>query len=404
MNPKARELLIILVLLATGLYFSIVGLIAAQPFLGPLSVAVLLAMVLVAPAQRIEKWGISRGWSSFLCVLLTLGFFIGLAFVVSSQVKMIAEDWPKIKEQTKPKLERLQHYISEKTGIAPAEQKQIIKEKVGAGGEDSGESSESEKDGKKNESGGNAPGARAGEPASDSGGGPMSSIGDVLFAFFSFTGTALLTCIYIFFLLLYRRKLKKSILRFVSEDTRDMADHLLRDSVRISTSYLSGRLLLIFILIVFYAIGMTISGVKHAILISILAAVLSLVPYIGNIIGYVLAMAMALFSGGSTGALIGVTVTFGIAQFVESYILEPYIVGHKVELNPLMTILVVVLGGAVWGVVGMIISIPVFGIIKITCDQIRILRPIGYMLGEEDIEAHEKENIVEKKVRKIKKG
>lgn len=400
MNPKAKEFLIILVLLVTGLYFLVVGLVAAKGFLAPLSVAVLLAMVLVGLGDRFEKWGLGRGISAFFCVLVTMAFFVGVAFVVSSQASTIAEDWPQIKKQMKPKLEQLQQFISEKTGIEPTEQKQILKEKVGAGG--TGSSGEQSGGSSEQPSGKSASGTNAGEPSGDSESGGGLQVGSMLLGFFSFVGTALLTCIYIFFLMLYRGKLKKSILKFVSPDRRDQAEELLKASINISRSYLNGRLLLILILIILYGIGLSVSGVKQAILISILAAVLSLIPYIGNIIGFVLAMAMAAFSGGDTMAFVGVIVTFSVAQFVESYILEPYIVGHQVDLNPLMTILVVVLGGAVWGVVGMIISIPVFGIIKIICDQIGILRPVGYLLGEEDTAGYEKENKVEKKIRRLK--
>ncbi|MDQ3395762.1 MAG: AI-2E family transporter, partial [Bacteroidota bacterium] len=80
----------------------------------------------------------------------------------------------------------------------------------------------------------------------------------------------------------------------------------------------------------------------------------------------------------------------------------PYVVGHKVELNPLIIIIVVVLGGAVWGVMGMIISIPVFGILKIVFDHIPVLNPLGYALGEEDISSEDEENIFEKLYKKIK--
>jgi predicted PurR-regulated permease PerM len=147
---------------------------------------------------------------------------------------------------------------------------------------------------------------------------------------------------------------------------------------------------------------LSVSGVKSAILISIIAALLSLIPYIGNIIGFVLAIAMATFTGAGSVAFIGVTITFTIAQFVESYILEPYVVGKKVDLNPLVTILVVVLGGAVWGVTGMIISIPVFGILKIVFDHISVFHPLGYMLGEEDISSLDSDNIFTKAADKIK--
>jgi predicted PurR-regulated permease PerM len=141
-------------------------------------------------------------------------------------------------------------------------------------------------------------------------------------------------------------------------------------------------LILILFLAILYSIGLYFSGVQQAILISALAALLSLLPFIGNVLGYFLALGMALISGaGATGA-IGVTITFSITQFVESYILEPYIVGNKVHINPVFTIIVVVLGGMVWGIIGMFVSIPFLGILKVILDRIPALEPVGFLLGE----------------------
>lgn len=167
------------------------------------------------------------------------------------------------------------------------------------------------------------------------------------------------------------------------DEKRDKTKKVLSDSTQISQSYLTGRLILIIFLAVLYSAGLSISGVKHAILISVLAAVLSLIPYIGNIIGFFLAIIMAFFSGSNLMGALGVAITFAIAQFVESYILEPYIVGDKVNLNPIFTIIVVVLGGAIWGILGMLIAIPALAIIKIVFNHIPVLQPYGYLFGQE---------------------
>lgn len=389
MKPKAREFLIVAVLLVAGLYFSIIGLVDAKPFLAPLSIAVLLAMVLLPLCNQLEKWGIGRGWSSFVSVLVTISFFVGLFFVISMQVKSIADDWPQIKETLEPRIDRLQKWISETTGIEPAEQKEIVAEKIPGSDDESNQSQQGEQS------------KQSGSEGQGSSGGKFS-VGKLLLNFFSFLGTSALTFIYIFFFLLYRRKVKKSVLGFVPDEKCDKASKILNDSVLLSQDYLLGRLLLILILAVLYSIGLFVSGIDHAILISIIAAFLSLVPYIGNIVGFILAMAMAAFSGAQSMAFVGVIITFSVAQFVESYVLEPYIVGHKVKLNPLITILVVVLGEAIWGVTGMIISIPVFGIMKIAFDQIPIFHPLGYALGEEDIEVHEQKSPFDKAGKKIK--
>ena len=126
-----------------------------------------------------------------------------------------------------------------------------------------------------------------------------------------------------------------------------------------------------------------ISGIEHAIIISVLAAILTLLPFIGNVIGFLLALGMALLSGVDTWGVVGVVITFSVAQFVESYILEPYVVGDKLDLSPIMVILVVLLGETIWGLAGLAIAIPLLGIVKVICDHVPVLEPLGYLLGQE---------------------
>ena len=192
-------------------------------------------------------------------------------------------------------------------------------------------------------------------------------------------------------------------MKFIPEENQERGKSIIHESGKVSQNYLLGKLILIVLLAVLYGVGLFLSGIKHAVLISILAAVLSLIPYLGNIIGFFLAMAMALFAGGDSSALLGVIITFGVAQFVESYILEPYIVGDQVNIHPIFTIIAVVMGGAVFGVVGMIIAIPIFGIIKVVCDHVNALHPIGYLLGDQKEAGKDEENFFNKLYKKFKR-
>ena len=155
--------------------------------------------------------------------------------------------------------------------------------------------------------------------------------------------------------------------------------------MKVAKSYLSGKFLLILFLGIFYSVGMLLLGVKYAIFAGIIAAILSLVPYFGNLIGGAISVLFAFVSGGSVFIIFAVIGIFVVAQFIESYLLEPYIVGKQVELNPIVIIIMVILGEAVWGVTGMVISIPLTGILKVVFDAMPTTQPLGYLLGNEDI-------------------
>lgn len=365
MTSKANQLIVISSLLVLGTYFLFFGLTKAHTFLAPITIAVLLSLLMIPFSNKLESWGLTRGWAAFISDLVLMGFFIGLFVVLSAQVQSIAKDWPQMKRDLEPKIEKVQEFIAKHTPYTVEEQNRKIEEKI-PGGDDSTQGEDSQQ-----------------ESSSSQSSGVGSVVGTAIMSFFGFLGSTLLTFVYIFFFLLYRTKFKKSILEFVPEENREKGKTIIQDSSKVSQNYLVGKLLLILFLGLLYAIGLSISGVQHAILISVLAAIFSLIPYLGNMIGFALAISMALFSGGDVSALIGVTVTFSIAQFVESYILEPYIVGDKVDLHPIFTIIAVVLGEAVFGIIGMIIAIPVFGIIKVICDQVEVLRPVGYLLGDQ---------------------
>lgn len=81
--------------------------------------------------------------------------------------------------------------------------------------------------------------------------------------------------------------------------------------------------------------------------------------------------------------IIGVLITYVIVQFIQSYLLEPLVVGAEVNINPLFTILIIIAGETIWGIPGMILAIPVLGIIKIICDHVEPLKPYGFLIGED---------------------
>lgn len=376
MNEKAKRIVFTSTVIVVGLYFLFLGLSKAQGFLAPVVVAVLLALLMVPVSRKLEKWGIKRGWAAFVCDVILIAFFAGLFLVVSLQVRNAADQWPQMKKKIQPKIEQLQDYISRHTNFSKEEQEKKLNKAL-PGGSSSQPSSSSEQE--QQQSGDHSGGGQGSSSGMKS---VAKGVGSAVLAFIGFLGTSLLTFVYIFFFLLYRRQFRKAILNFAPEDKRQKTDDVLGGIGDVAQNYLFGKFILIIFLAVIYGVGLSISGVQQAILISILAAVLSLIPYIGNIIGFVLALALGLFSGGSSGVVLGIVITFAVAQFIESYILEPYIVGERVKLHPVFTIIAVILGEHVWGVVGMVVGIPLLAVVKVISDHVPVLHPLSYALGE----------------------
>lgn len=392
MRQNSYKILIVFTLLTVGLYFLVMSLMGASGFLKPFVLALLIAMVLIPLSRKLEAWGLNRLLSSMSAVLVSLLVIPLVLGLLAVQINKVVEDWPEIKKNLKPQVERVSDFVERSTGLSDKELLSFLDSMspVSAKGFRAVDGEKNKEVDKKENS----------SPKVSSQ--AFGTAGSALLNMFSFMGSFLLVFIYVFFALFYRRKIKLSILRFFDEEKRAEAEKVLSQSVSLSVQYLNGRLILVFFLAIIYAVGLSVFGIRNAILIGIFSAILTFIPYIGNIIGFILAMIMATASGGELWMYLGVMITFSISQFAESYILQPFVVGDKVDLNPLITIIVVVVGGAVWGIMGMIISIPIFGILKIVFDHIPATEPMGYALGNEDVGSDDP-GVFEKLVNKIKR-
>lgn len=280
--------------------------------------------------------------------LVSLGFFA----LISFQVKGFIEDWDKVMETVTPQIERFENYVLNRT-LLQKEQLEEYKEEQNMSNVGGGEG--------------------AGQTA-------WTVVNQAL----GFLADYLLTFIYIFFLLNYRRKFKEFILKLFPAPKKDEVAEVVNKTAKVAQQYLFGKFLLILFLAVLYSIGLGISGVNNFIFISIFAAALSLIPYFGNLIGFGLAMALGMASGGDSGTLIGVGIVFSLVQFIESYVLEPYIVGDQVDIHPFFIIVSVILGNLVWGVMGMILAVPVVGIINVVFRNVDSLKVFGFLLSNKD--------------------
>jgi len=326
-------------------YFLFMGLIKAKGFFAPMITAVILSLIVLPLSQRMEK-RLKRPIAALLNSLLLFLISIGLMAIISFQVRSFAEDWPQIKETMEPKIESVKEFALKHT---PLSQQDII-------------------EAKKNPS----------EVASQT----SEKVTSFMSGLSGFLANYLLTFVYIFFLLNYRHIFKNFLLRIFPDKKQQTVKTIIVKSAKVAPQYLLGKLILMGLLAILYAIGLGISGVNNFILVSVIAAVLTLIPYIGNVIGFIMAVAFGFLTSGDTTVLIGIALTFTITQFVESYALQPYVVGERVDVHPFFVIVSVILGNMVWGIIGMILAIPIMGIITVVLLNIRQLEPFGILLSK----------------------
>ena len=198
----------------------------------------------------------------------------------------------------------------------------------------------------------------------------------------------ILVLVYLFLFIYYRSHLKKFILMLVPVDETVETEKIISDAGKVAQKYLSGLSSMIVILWIMYAAGFSIVGVKNALFFAVLCGLLEILPFIGNFTGTVITTLAVISQGGSDNMIIGVIVTYLIIQFIQTYFLEPLVVGSEVNINPLFTILVIVFMEIVWGIAGMILAIPMLGIVKIICDHVTTLKPYGFLIGRAKSDKH----------------
>lgn len=125
-------------------------------------------------------------------------------------------------------------------------------------------------------------------------------------------------------------------------------------------------------------IGLALIGSKYALLLGIICAITNMIPYFGPIIGMVPTFLINIFY--STKVAIGSLIFLLILQQIEGNIIEPKFVGGKLGLNPILTLFAVTIGGGFFGIIGMILSVPVMGVIKIYIDK--NIEKYNYRQGE----------------------
>lgn len=191
--------------------------------------------------------------------------------------------------------------------------------------------------------------------------------------------------VYTFLLLYYRNMIKKFLVACFNSNREGEVREILHESQSVSQSYIAGLMIEMAIVFALNALGFLILGIKYTIFLALVAAMLNIIPYIGMLIANIFCMLITLISGEvmMISDVFWVGVILAVVQFIDNNFLMPLIVGSKVRINSLVTIVGVLVGGALCGVPGMFLSIPGLAVLKVIFDRVDGLKPFGILLGDE---------------------
>lgn len=188
--------------------------------------------------------------------------------------------------------------------------------------------------------------------------------------------------IYIFLFLYFRSFLVEFLLMAYGTQNQEKVRKIVTNVRKVVQNYISGMFIVICILAVLNSIALFSLGIKHALLFAVFAAFLNVIPFLGPFIGSVLPILYAFLTKDSLWYPFLVLMCFYVIQLFESNLFTPKIVGGKVSMNPLMTIIALFVGNFIWGLAGMILFIPGIAILKVIFDEVEGMQPYGFLLGD----------------------
>jgi len=309
----------------------------------PFAFAVLLSILLIPITSILERRGLGRINSITISILLAVIFIGGIIYFLSSQVLSFMDDVPEMRKRISQLILMLQKQLQAKFGISVREQTTYINSATASG-----------------------PGIV---------GNTMLSLKDTLFVL-------TLLPIYSFLILYYRSMIKKFLLDVFKHHNKDRVEEVLAESRGVIQNYMLGLLIEMVIVAIINFIGFQIVGIDYAIFLAVFAAVLNLIPYIGMLIASIFCALVTLSTAANPFDAIWALVVLWVVQFIDNNFLMPKIVGSKVKINALITILAVLIGGALCGVPGTFLSIPGIAILKVIFERVDELKPWGMLLSD----------------------
>lgn len=310
----------------------------ASALILPIVVSAIIATLLDKPTKMMKKWNFPSWLAISISILISTIIFILLFWLISSQVNNIANDWSVIREKAMEKFELFSSWMQSNFQVNP---RKVFNKNVDFFNQ-----------------------------LRTLAQGFLSSVTNI------FT-SSLLVLIYTILFLMQKHFFIRFFKKLVKSNSG--AANILKDSAQIISGYLLGKVKIMFFLFVIYFIGFKVGQVPYALFLALFAALFSIIPYVGNIIGGGVAVILSYLYAGTTPALIVVAV-ISATQLIENYILTPWIIGDEIDLNPFITVFGVILFSSLWGIVGAIIALPIVGVLKVVFQHTEGLEAYAYLL------------------------
>lgn len=327
-----------------GLTLFVYALLNLRDILVPISFAVLLAILLNPFINLLQRWHVPKVVAILIAILFAFILIGSIIYFISIEMSSFTDKMPLLKSKFSQLASKVQHAIATEFNIPVKKQQQYIDE---------------------------------------AGSSMKPLIGATVGTLMGTFALIFLLPVYTFLFVYYKVLILNFLYESFAENNSKEVSIVLKQGKAAIQSYMFGLLLEALIVAILNSTALLLLGVDYAILIGLIGALLNILPYIGGIIAIFLPVFIATITKDGYNTQIAIVGAYVIIQFIDNHFLVPYIVSSKVKINALISIIIVLLGGAVWGVSGMFLSIPFIGILKIIFDRVPDLKHWGKLLGDE---------------------
>jgi predicted PurR-regulated permease PerM len=337
-----NPLYIRLSLLSMGMLSFFYVLYVGQPILFPLLFSTIIAILLNPIVKKLCDYKFNRIVAIILSVIAALVIIGLITYFIISQAAMIKEALPQLKPKFSVIINEIINWISDNFKISKSEITSWVN-----------------------------------RTRTESLNNMTVFIGSAL----TTLGLFLILPVYIFMLLFYKPLLLEFIARLFKNTDHAVVSEILTETKTLVQSYLIGLFIEAGLVAALNSLGLFILGIPYAILIGVIGALLNMIPYVGGVVAIAIPMFMAIGTKSPIAAL-WVFILYLVIQFIDNNFIVPKIVASQVKLNGLISIIVVFMGGMLWGIGGMFLAIPVVAIIKVIFDRIKSLEPFGFLFED----------------------
>ena len=334
------EILQFIVLAALILYFG-------KTLFIPLSFSLLIGFILYPVCKWMETKGINKGIAIVICILgvtLLVGAIIYLLF---AQFSEFLHEWQSLRTKLTETINQLSIFISERFDISLQKQTEFINNTL-------------------NNSGSQA----------------FSIVRNTAYSLSESVFFLLMIPVFSALILFHRQMLSNALYELFPPERKKTIHEILVETIHAYYNFIKGMLLVYLIVGLLNSIGLLIIGVPHPFLFGFIASILTFIPYVGIMISSLLPIAVSWITYNSIWYPLAVIAVFSVVQALEAYIIFPFAVGSRLKINTLVIIIVVILGGILWGAAGMILFIPFISIIKLIADRTPSLKTLSVLLGD----------------------